>query len=175
MFKVYMSMHSDPENADHEDISSSLPNVSRSIDQLTLELLTNKTQYEKYLSKSEPQKWSEKQTFLVNCEKYYSQMMKITSQYLKDPDLQLNVDVNNAFLNYAQCMIRHLEIKELGNYAAEQNDSDDDILFPENCIDPDDHLDYDSFEEFSRDTKPKQSKMEYLSRDFFRLSKNKHL
>jgi len=169
-------MHSDFDNEDVASSPSSLTNISRSIDQLTLELLTNKTQYEKYLSKSEPQKWSEKQTFLVNCKKYHSQMMKITSQYLKDPDLQLNIDVNNAFLNYAQCMIRHLEIKELGNYAAEQNDdSDDDIMFPENCIHPDNQQDYDTFEEFSRDNTPKQSKMEYLSHDFFRLSKNKYL
>ena len=158
-----------------------LPNVSRSIDQLTLELLTNKTQYEKYLSKSEPQKWSEKQGFLVNCRKYSAQIIKITAQYLKNPDLQLNNDANNAFMNYAQSLIRHFEIKELG--AMVDEDSDEDVLFPENCIDfSESHANDELLEDLSCDNatitekkRPVSRKMDYLHRDFFRLSKNKHL
>ena len=184
-----MSMQSDSCDPNEIDDETSCPpslintkhtNISRSIDQLTLELLTNKTQYEKYVSKNENHKKSEKQIFLDNCEKYYSQIMKITSQYLKDPDLQLSIDVSNSFQNYIQCLIRHLEIKELGN-SVDFHDSDEDVLFPENCchFEENDNLDYEAFEEFTRDVPRKQklstSKMDYLSRDFFRLTKNKHI
>jgi len=181
-----MSMKS--EHSDEDDITQS---ENKRIDQLTLELLINKTQYEKYLAKSEPQKWSEKQAFLANCEKYYNPIMKITSQYLKDPDTQLGIDVDNAFSNYAQCIIRHLEIKELANANIDNIDEvDEDILFPDTSHivgSLDDDRDYSQFEDFSRDntsentmrsqTKSRSShKMDYLSRDFFRLAKkNPHI
>lgn len=194
-----MSMYTDFSGTNIEQNDSTPSIENKHIDQLTLELLINKTQYEKYLAKNEPQKWSEKQIFLANCEKYYIPMMKITSQFIKNPNIQLSIDVNHAFLNYAQCLIRHLEIEEIANVneGSENEDEDEDVLFPYSSMrqieeELEDDNQYSAFEDFSRDdfhqpvksvpsnanskSKPNKclgsfSKMNYLSNDFFCLAK----
>ena len=50
--------------------NSNVPNSSNAfVDKITLELLLNKTVYQKYLSKIEPQRYEEYQDFLDNCKK----------------------------------------------------------------------------------------------------------
>ena len=122
-------------------ISNSLslpPSSNAFVDKITLELLLNKTAYQKYLSKSEPQKFAEYQEFLENCDKHKRQMVNITCSLINNPETEnFGKDLTNAFETYAKVLIRYLELKEMtDSIQAENNqeynvrDLDEDVLFP---------------------------------------------
>ena len=128
-------------------ISNSLslpPSSNAFVDKITLELLLNKTAYQKYLSKSEPQKFAEYQEFLENCDKHKRQMVNITCSLINNPETEnFGKDLTNAFETYAKVLIRYLELKEMtDSIQAENNqeynvrDLDEDVLFPAIMDDP---------------------------------------
>lgn len=119
--------------------NSNVPNSSNAfVDKITLELLLNKTNYQKYLSKSEPQKFAEYQEFLDNCEKHKRQMVNITCGLINNPaNNKCSTEVANAFETYAKVLIRYLELKEMtdsiqaaNNQEYNVRDLDEDVLFP---------------------------------------------
>lgn len=124
--------------SDTEPTGSIIPNSSNAfVDKITLELLLNKTNYQKYLSKSEPQKFAEYQEFLNNCNKYKRQMVNITCSLIDNPANKCSPDVANAFETYAKILIRDLELKEMtdsiqaaNNQEYNVRDLDEDVLFP---------------------------------------------
>jgi len=106
------------------------------VDKLTLELLLNKTHYQKYLAKSDPQIYAEQQEFLESCSRFRRLIIDMTARLLENPkNPQYNGEVCDAFNKYAQVLIRYLEIKEMSDQAQSVFDSDGsddaDILFPE--------------------------------------------
>jgi len=125
-------------NSDSDTVSTYNSNVLNSsnafVDKITLELLLNKTNYQKYLSKSEPQKFAEYQEFLDNCEKHKRQMVNITCSLINNPaNNKCSTEVANAFETYAKVLIRYLEMKEMTDSiqaANNQEYNDDDVLFP---------------------------------------------
>lgn len=124
--------------SDTEPTGSIIPNSSNAfVDKITLELLLNKTMYQKYLSKSEPQKFAEYQEFLNNCTKYKRQMVNITCSLIDNPSNKFSTEVANAFETYAKVLIRDLELKEMTDSIQAANnreynvrDLDEDVLFP---------------------------------------------
>jgi len=62
---------------------------SQDIDKLTLELLINKNQYKKYLSKTDPEKFKTNQEHLEKINKYRGKIMTMFSQLLDNPDKQI--------------------------------------------------------------------------------------
>jgi len=119
--------------------ASNVPNSSNAfVDKITLELLLNKTMYQKYLSKSEPQKYAEYQEFLDNCNKYKRQFVNTTCSLIDNPaNNKCSTEVANAFETYAKVLIRDLELKEMtdsiqaaNNQEYNVRDLDDDVLFP---------------------------------------------
>jgi len=114
------------------------------VDKITLELLLNKTNYQKYLSKSEPQKFAEHQEFLENCDKHKRQMVNITCSLINNPASEnFGKDLTNAFETYANVLIRYLELKEMTDSIQSANnqeynvrDLDEDVLFPAIMDDP---------------------------------------
>ena len=79
------------------------------LDKLTLELLMNKTTYKRYVEKTDPKKFDERQQFLTRVRKYRARILSLTEDYLENPDIQVSLDMNQAFDDYMKSAIRHLE------------------------------------------------------------------
>lgn len=107
-----------------------------SIDKITLELLTNKQQYNKYLSKEDPQKYKEHQIYLEKIRKYKSKILNLSKQFLENPEMSFNLEMNEMFGVFAKTAIRYIELRELENenqYNAgrekEADVEDEDVMF----------------------------------------------
>jgi len=110
--------------------------VNSFIDKMSLQFLLNKTHYQKYLAKTDPQLYAEKQDFLESCSRYRRPIVDMTDQLLDNPDCpHYSREVCDAFDKYAQTLIRYLEVKERSDNAQKAfhlDDADeDDTLFPE--------------------------------------------
>jgi hypothetical protein len=124
---------------ENEKISSSFERIKSScknaeIDKLTLELLINKNQYNKYLSKTDPHKYQEHQEHLTKIRKYKGRIMAMTSDLLDDPNCQINNEINEQMDVFVRCCIRYLEIQDRwhGESPFNQSSADEDVLFPDN-------------------------------------------
>lgn len=112
--------------------------TQKSIDQLTMELLLNKTQYQKYLAKTDAQKHAEYCEFLDNCSKYRQSILTMTTDLL-DKGCESNLysqEVQTAFEEYTKTIIRFLEIQNAINSrwsnqrGYQDEDEDEDVMFP---------------------------------------------
>lgn len=95
------------------------------IDKITLELLLNKSAYQKYLSKTDPEKHNQQQEFIKKMRGFRSHILEITENMIDNQKHQYTNEVSDAFDVYMHSLIKYLEI-ELSN---QQND-DEDVLFP---------------------------------------------
>jgi len=100
------------------------PSSNEYIDKLTLELLMNKSQYQKYVSKTDPKKHEEFQEHANKIRKYKHSILNLTTELLNDPYRSITGEVNGIFDDYVKTMIRYFECKEIEN-----NYSNDDTLF----------------------------------------------
>jgi hypothetical protein len=132
MYNIIMDQKNDVISSETFD---SLPDPTNSfVDKITLELLLNKTHYQKYLCKTDPQLYAEKQEFLESCSRFRRPIVDMTTRLLENPNCNnYSREVCDAFDKYAQVLIRYLEIKEMSDQAQSvfDNDDDDDTLFPE--------------------------------------------
>jgi len=103
------------------------------IDKLTLELLMNKQQYNKYLSIKDPSKYDEIQEYLNKIIKYSDTIMEITEEYIANNNKQNTHELDDAFHNYVKSCIRFIEMKNLETYEClndnENRDTDDNTMF----------------------------------------------
>ena len=107
---------------------------NQDIDKLTLELLTNKSQYKKYLSKADPEKYKSNQEHLEKISKYRGKILSVFSQLLDDPDKQITTSLNEDFDHFVKSCISHFE---------KQQEEDDDIMFG-NCDEKDELIESDT-------------------------------
>jgi len=124
--------------ADIDQVEAKEPS-NKYVDQITLELLLNKTRYQKYLSKSDPQKFVEYQEFSENCNRMSRPILDMTMRLLQDPGTdRYSQEVKEAFERYSRVLIRFLEIKEMTDHFQEvrEDDDDEDTLFPASMNDP---------------------------------------
>jgi len=98
------------------------------IDKMTLELLMNKTQYNKYISKTDPKKHAEIDEYLNNIKKYRRFISELTTDLLDEPNKPINIEINESFEYYIKSLIRYFKMKEIES-ANNYNDDQDDILF----------------------------------------------
>jgi len=105
------------------------PSQNPSIDKLTLELLLNKTHYQKYLSKTDPQKHAEYLDFLDRLARFREPVLEMTTELLDNPKKMYTNEVGDAFDSYVKVLVKYLEIEE-----ANKGDGDDDELFPSTLI-----------------------------------------
>jgi hypothetical protein len=106
---------------------------SNPIDKVTLEFLMNKTQYKKYVSKTNPTKHIQNEIYLNKVYNYKTQILEMTKDLLKNPESQITLDVNESFENYMKTLIRYFETKEMEK-------SDNDTMFEK--IDDSSNKDY---------------------------------
>lgn len=88
------------------------PSDNKYIDELTMKLLTNQTNYAKYLYKNDNEKFEEQQQFIFDCNEFYNDIMHITKTLCKQKDHNFGSDVKEAFETYATILIRYLEVKK---------------------------------------------------------------
>ena len=104
-----------------------------SLDKITLELLTNKNQYNKYLSKEDPKKYKEHQEYLEKIKKYKTKILRMTKKYVEDPEFSTNVEMNEMFSIYFKTFIRYFEMKdvEVNNFynSDKNNNEEEDVMF----------------------------------------------
>lgn len=113
----------------------------QSIDLLSLELLTNKSQYKKYLAKEDPTKFQQQKDFINKIKKYRSKILTITKDFLENPDKSLNREMNEIFEIYAKTCIRYIELKEVERdnlYHKDSDEEDDMDLFDFSKMNSDD-------------------------------------
>jgi len=112
---------------------------SNEMDKLTLQLLTNKRSYNKYLSQNDPAQYKEIQLHNSKKEKYASRIMNIAKVLLENHDLQITTEVNESFHGFLKTCFKYFEMRELEkktNGGCYENDyvsdteKDDDALFP---------------------------------------------
>jgi hypothetical protein len=114
-------------------------NTNEYIDKITLQFLTSKAQYNKYLSTSDPKKFEEQQTHLGKIAKYSNVIMSMTEEYCANPNKQRTNEMDEAFNNYVRTCIKYLEMKEMegscdheyGNRDVEIENDEDEVLFGE--------------------------------------------
>jgi len=98
------------------------------IDKLTMELLLNKTNYQKYLQKTDPQKHAEHQEFLSKITDFRDGILEMTTELLDNPKKMYTNEVGDAFDQYVQTLIKYLEIEKAN---AANSEDDVDVMFPE--------------------------------------------
>jgi len=121
-----------------DEISTSPPCDNKFVDELTMKLLSNKTNYAKYLAMTDTRKHEEQQQFIQDCRTYKDDMLDMTRRMCKNEDVEYSSDVTDAFDEYARTLIRYIEIKRRSDelqreYDKTLNKSDDDdenTMFP---------------------------------------------
>jgi hypothetical protein len=105
--------------------------MENSIDKLTLELLINKQQYSKYLSKTDPKKYDEFKEYKSKLRKYSVDIMDITSQLIENPNHPYSVEIEESFNTFSKSIFRYFEMKELeqSNEYNQHYKKDEDMMF----------------------------------------------
>ena len=82
-------------------------------DSLTIELLSNKTQYKKYiLSKENPEKYDEYIQFLRSCKKHQNSILNLVGDLLIQPEHEIyDKEIKYAFEVFAKTCIKQLDKK----------------------------------------------------------------
>jgi hypothetical protein len=96
------------------------------IDALTLQLLSSKKRYNKYLESAQPNKANEIQEFYGKLRKYKSRILQTVEKYLDKPETQTTTDVDETIEACFKTLIRHYEIlnKEQKSYLNDYNETD---------------------------------------------------
>jgi hypothetical protein len=108
------------------------------VDELTMKLLSNKTNYAKYLAMTDTRKHEERQQFIQDCRAYKEDMIDMTRRMCKNEDVEYSSDVTDAFDEYARTLIRYIEVKrrsdelqrEYDQTANTSIDDEEDTMFP---------------------------------------------
>jgi hypothetical protein len=108
--------------------------TSEYIDKITLELLINKNQYNKYIASADPEKHRKITEFSDKLTKYSEQIMSLTEQYCSNPKTQKTTEMDEMFIQYAKTCFRYFEMKELEGdpdfgHEGSNQDNEEDVLF----------------------------------------------
>jgi hypothetical protein len=104
------------------------------IDNITLELLMNKGQYNKYISKKHPEKYEKVKDFQDKIYKYKYDIIDLTKELLENPEKEIANEVNDIFEAYAKKLIHFFEMKEIETEnlftpRPYNDDKEDDMMF----------------------------------------------
>ena len=92
--------------------------------QLTLELFMNKNAYNRYMEKTDPNKYDENQRYISQMQKNKSRILDITRRFIENPDLQITVEMNDMFSDYCKTCLKYFELKDLENSCQSKQDED---------------------------------------------------
>jgi transcription elongation factor GreA-like protein len=108
-------------------MDSSNNSTNEFIDDITLQFLTNKSQYNKYLSNYDKQKFDEINEFKSKINKNAQEILEITKTYMNNPDTQISAELYEAFEIYMKACIKHIEFKNLEKLNAYNYDKTEEV------------------------------------------------
>lgn len=103
-------------DASGEEIMSGIEIKSETnsfIDQITLELLMNKSQYHKFISKNNPNEFNKIQTHYDEIDNYKDDILELTEELLTNRYKNVSTEVNELFDAYVKSLINHFKMKEV--------------------------------------------------------------
>jgi len=113
-----------------DDESTTEYTDNKYVDELTMKLLSNKTNYAKYLAMTDERKHEEQQQFIKDCIEYKSNILAMTRKMCNGEENEYGSDVSDSFEIYARTLIRYLEVKQSSDEAQKEyeelNDTTDD-------------------------------------------------
>lgn len=101
------------------------------ISQFTMEMFMNKNTYNRYIEKTDPNKHQDHKKFIRKTELYRDRIIKITMDYLNNPDMQVTIEMNDMFSDYCKTCIKYFELKDLEESSGDnyQKGNDEDVMF----------------------------------------------
>jgi hypothetical protein len=101
------------------------------VDKLTLELFTNKTNYRKYLSKNDPEKYLVLVEKREKYQKYKRDILDKVENLISFPDIGVSALVQETFENFVDVLIKEIETNalEVKDFEGSGSGSDEDVLF----------------------------------------------
>ena len=112
---------------DNNDLDNHVNNTD--MDELTLALLMNKNHYRKYVAQTNPEQAILNNQTINDIHKYRNRILKITSDMIDSPDVQISTDINQIFNTYTKHLIRHFKMKDDERHHNNQYNEEDDTLF----------------------------------------------
>lgn len=97
-----------------------LCNKRPDIDDITLQCFMNKSKYNKFLSRTDPEKYERRREFDEKRTVYRDEILEYTEMLLRDIDSAHNSDIQTSFNEYVKCLVEHLEYQSA---IAEDKDS----------------------------------------------------
>jgi len=91
------------------------------IDKMSMEMFMNKSQYTKYISKTDPKKHEEIQIYNNNLTKYGDAITQIVADYCDNPNKQLTTEMDETFRHFAKTCFRYLEMREIETASDEED------------------------------------------------------
>ena len=101
---------------------------NRYVNDITLTYFMNKSQRNKYVSKTNPEQHKKEEKYKSSLRKYKTKILDLTKTLLNDPNKEITTDVNEVFRDYTETIIRYLKMKEIEE-KEHYNSSDEDTLF----------------------------------------------
>jgi len=101
------------------------------IDKFTLECLMNKSQYSKYLSKTDPKKYNQRTEYYIKLDKYREPIMKRIDEMI-DGNSEIKNEITERFHDLMHSFITYFDNKELEENADNnynKKEDDEDVLF----------------------------------------------
>lgn len=83
------------------------------VDQITLELLMNKSQYHKFVSKNNPDEFNKIQSQYDEIDQYRDSILELTEELLTNRYKSVSTEVNDLFDGYVKAVINHFKMKEI--------------------------------------------------------------
>lgn len=83
------------------------------VDQITLELLMNKSQYHKFVSKNNPDEFHKIQSQYDEIDQYKDSILELTEELLTNRYKSVSTEVNDLFDGYVKAVINHFKMKEI--------------------------------------------------------------
>jgi len=125
--RIVLLLHMQEENI----LPTTISNVQKDIDKLTLEMFMNKSTYKRYVAKTDPKKHAQRKAYIEDLAKYGTAILERTERLMENPDEPITTEINDIFEKYTQVWIGHFKMKEVEsanayNYEKEQ---DEDTLF----------------------------------------------
>jgi len=84
-----------------------------SMDKLSLELLTNRRQYRKYLDKVDPKKFEETEELRANAVKYRSRIIAAIKDHLYDTTQSFNAEIDEILPTLMRQFIKFFELQDM--------------------------------------------------------------
>jgi hypothetical protein len=97
------------------------------INNLTLELLVNKSHYTKILHKINPAKFKERKEYFDKINQHKEVLLSMFETLLHHPEEIITRDINESFDCFVKTGIKHLEIKSIrkkGHHSDDEEDED---------------------------------------------------